>query len=143
VRTAFREVFPDVQEVSIERFIEPEETILRVVLTGISLGAGLVAAELLKECAKDLWRVVRRLILPKDKRAAAKSGASGDRIEVELKIGAFSMTEVLSDLSLRSEEQEVRVFLERELAKMFFLYSGISIEIKVDTQEKDTLDSKP
>jgi hypothetical protein len=134
VRTAFREVFPGVREEKVERLIGSGNTVLRILITAGSIGASLVVAEMLKEFARDLWRVVKRLILPKERRSANQPPDAEDRIEIELRIGAFSMVESLSGLSRRSDS-EVEEFLENEIARMYYFYSLSRPQIRLDSKQ--------
>jgi hypothetical protein len=70
VRAAFENSFPDFDLIlEFSYHSELAGTTFNLIITGLSAGAGLVAAEFLKEAGKDLWKAFKSL-LPK---APAKS----------------------------------------------------------------------
>lgn len=122
-REAFQEIFPNSSEYTDKYFLPPCSTTLHIVITSISIGAGIITAEMLKECGKDLWKAVKKLILPKEKQANIDFFEENekDKLRLEIRIGEFSMADTLVDLEQNSEAQ-VEKFLKSRLNAMLETY---------------------
>ena len=122
-RSAFKEVFPESLEYASRHFAPPDSTTLSIIITGISIGAGMVVTEMLKECGKDLWKAVKKLILPKERQISTESLHlyDKDKLRLEIRINDFSMAETLSGLDQNSES-ELKEFLTNQLLKMYEAY---------------------
>ena len=73
IRAAFKESLPQSREIKTTHFAPVYSTTLQIIISGIFIGAGIVAAEMLKECGKDLWKVVKRQLLLRKKTAETES----------------------------------------------------------------------
>jgi hypothetical protein len=77
-------------------------TTLDIILTGVSLGAGLVATEFLKESGKKLWKTIEGLLTKKQSSSDTKPVGGNDTVRIELRIGDSSMTAEISGLGAQS-----------------------------------------
>lgn len=125
IRAAFKEVLPQSHEIKTAHFTLVESTTLQIIISGISIGAGIVAAEMLKECGKDLWKVVKRQLLPEKKNTETEPQRSHDKLSLILRIGDSEMKATLSGHALQSETA-IRKFFKRDLIKLYETYSAHS-----------------
>lgn len=102
-RSTFHEILPQSHEIRASHFAPVEATTLQIIITGLSIGAGIVASQMLKECGKDLWKIVKKLIVPKEIQKDEVECHSPDKIQLETRIGDSSMTLTLSGIDLYSE----------------------------------------
>jgi hypothetical protein len=70
-------------------------TTIDLIITGLSAGAGLVAAEFLKEAGKDLWKAFKSL-LPRTAAKKDDGPKHGDRITLTLMIDNRKVTTAIS-----------------------------------------------
>ena len=125
LRAAFKEVLPQSREINTAHFIPVESTTLQIIISGISIGAGIVASEMLKECGKDLWKAVKRQLLPEKKTAETEPRRSHDKLSLILRIGDSEMKATLSGHALHSETA-IKKFLIRDLIKLYETHSAHS-----------------
>lgn len=122
VNLAFREVLPQSKEIDTAHFGIVEGTTLTIIVSGISVGAGIVVAEMLKECGKDLWRIVKKLIVPKETQSAEERCGLHDTIMLETKIGDSSMAVILKGEQLYSDAA-IKEFLTKGLIDLYEAHS--------------------
>jgi hypothetical protein len=92
---------------------------LSVILTGISIGAGIVATEFLKECGKKLWKAVESLLTSKKATQEPRLGG-GDAVTIRLHIDQSTVEAHIAGLGPNSAlrlqrfltETPVRLFEE-------------------------------
>ena len=123
VRAAFQGVMPESRELRTTHFSPVEATTLKIIISGLSVGGGIVVAEMLKECGKDLWKVVKKLILPKKGQDEKEVRNSHDRIQLEARIGNSSMVLTLSGTDLQSEAM-VKEFLTGGPTRLYEKFSA-------------------
>jgi len=66
-------------------------TTIQIILTGVSVGAGIVATEFLKETGKKLWNAFERLLSSKSKANDPRLFAPMDTVKISLKTGDSSL----------------------------------------------------
>lgn len=94
LKAAFESNFDDIHvECQPPRPHSPEAgATLEIVLTGVALGAGIVATEFLKEAGKKLWKSVEGMLKPAPPAAPAAAADAaapitfGDRVQIELRV---------------------------------------------------------
>jgi hypothetical protein len=120
-KKSFQEVFPEAEferELAVHSPIAG--TTLSIVIGGLTVGAGIVGAELLKEASKDLWKAIKTLCKPRKKHSDGR-----DHLNVTIQLNNLKFTGTLEGIG-EGSQTDVEHFLIDGLTSLYARAESIS-----------------
>ena len=93
-------------------------TTIDLIITGLTVGAGIAAGEFLKELGKDLWKSFKGIMQKPETQINATHKNIGDSISITLHIDGSSVKTEITGLGA-GDEKQVKEFLTENIPSMY------------------------